>query len=304
MNKITILGVFACDTTYFAERLPEPGETLLGTGFKLGPGGKGSNQAVACAKLGSETTLLAMLGNDTFSQLADETWARWGVKAIAPRVEQTHTGAAFIFVEPSGENAIIIAPGAGRLITPQYVEQHKGVIQSADVFMTQLEQPLDAALAGLKLARENAVTTILNPAPAARLPRDMLTYCDYVTPNRGEAELLTGIGIGSPEDARRAGEHLLDKGAQNVIVTMGAEGAYCHNRNASFLVPAYRVDEVVETTGAGDAFNAGLAVGIARGSDLQDAVRLGCATAAISVTRHGTANAMPTRLEVEAFMRD
>jgi ribokinase len=304
MNKITILGVFACDTTYFAERLPEPGETLLGTDFKLGPGGKGSNQAVACAKLGADTSLLTMLGNDSFAQLGEETWQRWGVRANAMRVESTHTGAAFIFVEPSGENAIIIVPGAGRLITSRYVEENKTVIQSADVFMTQLEQPIDAALTGLKLARQKGVTTILNPAPAALLPEEMLAYCDYVTPNRGEAELLTGIGIGAPEDAGRAAEQLLDKGAQNVIVTMGAEGAYCHNRSASFLVPAFPVDEVVETTGAGDAFNAGFAVGIASGSNMRDAVRLGCATAAISVTRHGTAAAMPTRSDVEALMRE
>ncbi|TIT88403.1 MAG: ribokinase, partial [Mesorhizobium sp.] len=204
-KPVVILGVFVADTAYRADRQPRMGETILGNSFKLGPGGKGSNQAVAAGKLGADTTFLTRLGVDAFADMAKHTWQAAGVKAAVIDTPESYTGAAYIFVEEtSGNNAIIVSPGAAMLISHADIEAHAGLIRSAGVFITQLEQPIEAALKALEIAREAGVTTILNPAPAARLPDRIYALCDYVTPNETEAEELTGIKVSSIDDARRA----------------------------------------------------------------------------------------------------
>ncbi len=300
MSKVVILGVFVADTAYRADRMPVMGETVLGNSFKLGPGGKGSNQAVAAGRLGANVTILTKLGDDDFAQMAHDVWAGAGVTPHAPRVPESYTGAAFIYVnETTGDNAIIIAPGAAALISPEDMEASKDVISAASVFMTQLEQPLDAALRALEIARLADVTTILNPAPAAELPDGMLELCDFVTPNETEAEALTGIAVEADEDAAKACEKFVALGVKTPIITLGERGAYVHGIG---LVPAINAGPVVETTGAGDAFNGALATGLADGMDLQGAAALACATAGISVTRAGAAPSMPTRKEVDAIL--
>ncbi len=303
MGSIVILGVFVADTAYRAERQPRMGETILGRSFALGPGGKGSNQAVACGRLGADVSFLSKLGRDTFAEMAFRTWEDAGVK---PRVAQdsgTYTGAAYIFVDDaSGDNAIIIAPGAAGTISVADIEAEADLIRQAKVFMTQLEQPLDAAHRALQIAREAGVTTILNPAPAADLPEGMLALCDYVTPNESEAEALTGMTVGTDDEARAAANRLIALGAGAAVITLGERGALLHSSSVTEIVPALRAGAVVETTGAGDAFNGGFATALARGDAPVEAVRYGCATAAISVTRPGTAPSMPTREEVEALL--
>lgn len=301
MGKVVILGVFVADTAYRADRMPRMGETILGNSFALGPGGKGSNQAVACARLGADTNMISRLGLDDFGQLALDTWTEAGVTPHVDQTADTYTGAAYIFVEEtSGDNAIIIAPGAAALISVDDVETRRAVIESADVFVTQLEQPLDAALRALQIARAAGVTTVLNPAPAAKLPEGMLELCDYVTPNETECEALTGIAVATEEDAQSACDALRALGVKRPIVTMGERGAYLDGFG---LVPAVSAGQVVETTGAGDAFNGAFAAALAQGMSAEDAVRYGCATAGISVTRAGTAPSMPTRDEVEALLK-
>lgn len=301
MGKVVILGVFVADTAYRADRMPRMGETILGNSFALGPGGKGSNQAVACAKIGAETHMISKLGQDDFAKLALDTWAAAGVEAHVQQVAESYTGAAYIFIEErSGDNAIIIAPGAAALIEATDIDAHADLIRGADVFVTQLEQPMPAAVRALELAREAGVTTILNPAPAAELPDGMLALCDYVTPNETECEALTGVAVESAEDAARAAEALRALGVGTPIITMGAQGAYLDGHG---LVPAMTAGAVVETTGAGDAFNGGFAAALAEGKPALEAVRIGCATAGISVTRPGTAPAMPTRAEVDALLK-
>jgi ribokinase len=303
MGGIVILGVFVADTAYRARRQPKMGETILGESFALGPGGKGSNQAVACGRQGADVTFLSKLGQDTFADMAFRTWEGAGVR---PRVHQdanVYTGAAYIFVDAAtGDNAIIIAPGAAGTISIADIEAEADLIRGARVFMTQLEQPLDAAMRALEIAREAGVTTILNPAPAAELPAGMLALCDYVTPNESEAEALTGLPVRSDDEARVAAGRLLDLGAGAAVITLGERGALHHTAGASELVAALRAGPVVETTGAGDAFNGGFATALVRGAAPLDAVRYGCATAAISVTRPGTAPSMPTRGEVETLL--
>jgi ribokinase len=302
-KPVVILGVFVADTAYRADRQPRLGETILGNSFKLGPGGKGSNQAVAAGKLGADTTFLTRLGVDAFADMARQTWQTAGVKSAVIDTPDSYTGAAYIFVEEgSGNNAIIVSPGAAMLISPADIEAHAGLIRDAGVFVTQLEQPIDAALKALEIARGAGVTTILNPAPAAHLPDRIYTLCDYVTPNETEAEGLTGIKVSSVEDARRAADALLAKGVGAVIVTLGEKGALLHTKHRSEHVGAVSAGAVVETTGAGDAFNGGLAAALAKGVEPLEAVRFACAVAGISVTRPGTAPSMPTLQEVEALL--
>ncbi len=300
MGKVVILGVFVADTAYRAARMPKIGETILGNSFALGPGGKGSNQAVACARIGAETHMISKLGQDDFAKLALDTWAEAGVIPHVEQVAESYTGAAYIFIEDrTGDNAIIIAPGAAALISVADIDAQSELIAGADVFVTQLEQPMDAAVRALQIARDAGVTTILNPAPAAELPDGMLALCDYVTPNETECEALTGVPVRTEEDAAKACEVLRELGVKSPIITMGEQGAYLYGHG---LVPAVNAGPVVETTGAGDAFNGGFAAAIAEGKSPLDAARYGCATAGLSVTKAGTAPAMPTRAAVEAII--
>ena len=303
MSQIVILGVFVADTAYRADRAPRIGETIMGNSFALGPGGKGSNQAVAAARVGGDVSFLSKLGRDTFADMALKTWAEAGVK---PRVQQSsdsYTGAAYIFIEEStGNNAIIICPGVASTISAADIDAERALIEGAKVFMTQLEQPLPAALRALQIARAAGVTTILNPAPAAALSDEMLALCDFVTPNETEVEALTGVPVASLEDAARAAEALLARGVGTAIITLGERGAYFHSPTHRQLVPAFKAGAVVETTGAGDAFNGGFAAALAHGLDPVQAVIYGSAVAGISVTRPGTAPSMPSRAEVEALL--
>lgn len=300
---VVILGVFVADTAYRAGRMPRMGETILGESFALGPGGKGSNQAVAVGRLGEQVTFITRLGDDAFAEMAIRTWEEAGVTPAVTRDPTSYTGAAFIFVDAgSGDNAIIISPGAAATIAPADLDAEAAVIGAAAVFVTQLEQPLAAARRGLEIARTAGVTTILNPAPAAPLPDHLLALCDYVTPNETEASELTGLPVGSLDEARAAADRLIARGAGAAVITLGVKGALLHGHGRSELVPAVSAGTVVETTGAGDAFNGGFATGLARGLDPGAAVRLGCAVAGISVTRAGTAPSMPTAAEVEALL--
>lgn len=304
MSKpLVILGVFVADAAYRAPRQPRIGETILGLDFKLGPGGKGSNQSVAAGRLGADVSFITRLGTDDFARMANEIWTEAGVKPAVIETPESYTGSAFIFLEEAtGNNAIIIAPGAAALLSPADIEKNRALIEGAGVFITQLEQPIGAARHALEIARAAGVTTVLNPAPAAALPDEIFALCDYLTPNESEAEELTGIEVRSVDDARRAADVLLAKGVGTVIVTLGEKGALLHSREGSDHLPVVSAGPVKETTGAGDAFNAGFATALARGDTPSDAVRFATAVAGISVTRAGAAPSMPTLQEVEALL--
>ncbi len=302
-KPIVILGVFVADTAYRATRQPRMGETILGDSFALGPGGKGSNQSVAAARAGGDVTFITRLGQDTFADMALATWAQAGVKTAVTQDASSYTGAAYIFVDSAtGDNAIIVAPGAAAAISESDIDAQAALIGRAGVFVTQLEQPLPAALRALQIARAAGVTTILNPAPAAPLPTGMLALCDYVTPNESEAEALTGLPVTTVAEAEAAARALRAMGAGAAVITLGAQGALFHDGAQTVHVPAVSAGPVVETTGAGDAFNGGFAVALAEGADPVAAVRFGCATAGISVTRPGTAPSMPARAEIDALL--
>jgi len=302
MGKVAVLGIFVADAAFRADRMPVMGETLLGNSFALGPGGKGSNQAVAAGRMGADVSLITALGADAFAVMARDMWREAGVTPVVREIADSYTGAAFIYVdEATGDNAIIVAAGAAGLIGPEDIMRNTGVIEGADVFLTQLEQPMDAAMEGLAMARGAGVATILNPAPAAELPDGMLGLCDYVTPNETETEALTGIAVETPDDAARACAALRGLGVVTPIITMGAQGVYLDGHG---MVPAMQLGPVVETTGAGDAFNGGFASALAAGSSPLEAAQFGCAVAGISVTRPGAAASMPLRGEVDAVLAD
>lgn len=302
-GKIVILGVFVADTAYRADRPPRMGETIMGNAFALGPGGKGSNQAVAAAKAGGDVHFISRLGQDAFADMALKTWTDAGVTPEIIQDPQSFTGAAYIFVEEaSGDNAIIICPGAAGDISADDVDAKRTLIEQASVFVTQLEQPLNAAARGLSIARAAGVSTILNPAPAAEIPDAMLALCDYVTPNESEAEGITGVPVHTVADAEIAADVLLGKGVGAALITLGEQGVVFKDRNTTQHIPAIIAGPVKETTGAGDAFNGGFATALAEGMTPVKAARFGCAVAGISVTRAGTAPSMPDRDEVDRLM--
>jgi len=303
MGRVVILGVFVADTAYRAERPPRMGETIMGHSFALGPGGKGSNQSVAAAMAGAETHFISRLGADPFADMALATWAKAGVHPAVTQHADSYTGAAYIFIEAAtGNNAIIICPGVAGTISVADIDARADLIASADVFIVQLEQPMDAAVRALHIARAAGVATILNPAPAASLPDGMMALCDYITPNESEAEALTGLPVTTVDEAVAAAHALRAMGAGAALITLGDKGALFHDGAQTVHVPVISAGPVLETTGAGDAFNGGFAAALSEGMDPIAAVRFGCATAGISVTRAGTAPSMPSRAEIEALL--
>jgi ribokinase len=303
-DGIVVLGSFVADVAFRAARLPAWGETLMGSGFALGPGGKGSNQAAAAARAGANVQMISRLGDDAFGRLARETWEADGIDASLVGNCDVATGSAAILIdEVRGENAIIVVPGACFTLAPEDVEAAGEAIRAAGVLLAQLELPLETVERGLRLARAAGVLTILNPAPAQSLSDAMLGLVDFLIPNESEAALLTGMVVESVEQAERAARLLQARGARNVIVTLGAQGVLvCVEGAEAVLVPAIAAGAVVETTGAGDAFCGGFAAALSEGRSVIEAARFGCATAGISVTRAGTAPSMPRRAEIEALL--
>ena len=304
-NKdIVILGVFVADTAYRASRQPKIGETIIGNEFSLGPGGKGSNQAVAAALAGGNVHFISRLGKDDFANMAISLWEKSGITPHVTQYSDSYTGAAYIFIEDkTGNNAIIVSPGAAANINDDDITANKELIQESRVFMTQLEQSLDAAGTALSFAKEGGAITILNPAPAQPLGENILKLCDFVTPNEIEAEQITGTPVKSINDAEIAAGKLLEKGASAAVITLGEQGALFKDNNQIIHQPSYEVGPVVETTGAGDAFNGGLAVALAEEMPIDKALRFACATASISVTRRGTAPSMPDRHEIDTLIK-
>lgn len=301
---VAVLGIFVADLAFRAPRLPLMGETILGQGFKDGPGGKGSNQAIAAARAGGDARMITRIGRDTFGDMAQKAWAADGIDTRAVVIDETlPTGAAFIFVSTeTGNNAIIVESGAAAKLSPADVAAAERTIATSKVLMTQFEQPVETAIAGLTLARKHGVTTILNPAPAVAVDDAIYALCDYVTPNETEAATLTGLKVESEAEALAAAREFVRRGAKNALITLGEKGALLHGAAGTHMVPAFRVEKVVETTGAGDAFNGGFAVALAEGKSPVDAIRFGCATAGLSVQKPGTAPSMPTRAEIEALL--
>ncbi|WP_031242219.1 ribokinase [Advenella kashmirensis] len=301
--RIVIVGIYVADLLFKAPRMPIIGETLLGSHFAMGPGGKGSNQAVAAARAGAEVFFCTRLGNDAFAADAQKTWQQAGVTSRATLHDDLTTGAAHIFVEDdTGRNAIIVYAGAAAHMVPADLDAIEDDIAGAHIFVAQLEQPLDVAMHGLRLARKHGVTTIFNPAPAATLPDDIFPLCDWITPNETETSLLTGMPVTNLDQARAAADLLLAKGVKNVVITLGDQGSLLHTAEKSVHIAPFIAGKCIDTAGAGDGFTAGLATALAEGRPPEEALRFASALAGISVTRSGTAASMPDRAQIDTLL--
>ena len=303
-KPIVVFGSFVVDLTSRSKGLPVPGQTILGSWFKYGPGGKGSNQAVAAHRAGADVTLVTKLGRDLFADVALDFYRAEGMCAdYILRDDERSTGVALILVdEETAQNEIVVVPGACQNITPEDVERCRGLIEGASIVLFQHEINADAQRAAIEIAHAAGARIVLNPAPAMPVPDDLLAKIDIVTPNETEAQALTGVAVTCEAEAARAARVFLDKGVRNVIITMGALGVYATDGVRGEMLPRLEVD-AIDTTGAGDAFNGGFVTALAEGRDLFQAARFGNATGALSVTKLGTAPAMPSRAEIDAMVK-
>jgi ribokinase len=299
--KVVVVGSFNMDLVVKAGRRPQTGETFMGEEFGMFIGGKGSNQAIAAARLGADVTMIGKLGTDLFGDTLMAAHAEEGIHTdYVIRDTEVGTGIASILIDADGDNSIVIVPQANMRLSVEDIERASESIAAADVLLLQLEVPIAASQRAAEIAKSNGATVVLNPAPAQELPDDFLAQVDILTPNAVETESLSGVKVSTATDAERAAKVLLDKGLSAVILTLGERGALLLTSDLTQQVPAYSV-EVVDTTAAGDAFCGALATGLARGENLVDAVAFANAAGALAVTVLGAAPSMPTATQVEAF---
>ena len=290
------------DLVALTTRLPMPGETIIGHTFQTYPGGKGANQAVACARLGVTTYMVGRVGDDAFGKNLKDELEKAGVDHDNVVVDtNTSSGVALIAVENSAENFIIVVPGANGQVDHQDLKRLEGVLTGSEVLLLQLEIPLNMVMAAAKLAKEKNVKVILDPAPAQVLPSEIYPLLDIITPNETETELLVGFKIKTKEDAANAAKTLKDRGVQNVIIKMGSRGAFAFINSQEIYYEPFSVT-VVDTVAAGDAFNGALAVAISEGIPIEKAIQWGLAGGALSVTKEGAQPAMPERNELLALL--
>lgn len=295
MSKIVVVGSYVVDLTARTPHMPKPGETVLGGPFRMGPGGKGGNQAVAAARMGANVTMVTKVGKDLFGDDAIHNFKKEGIDSgFIYQVENESTGAALIAVDDSGENMIVVSLGACGTITEEEVLKAEAAFHEADIILVQLETSMDAISTTINLAHRLSKPVILNPAPYQEISDELLAKVNFITPNETEAGHLTGVEVTDEDSARQAAEILLGKGIDTVIITLGKQGCYLLQQGESTgkIIPGYQV-QAIDTTGAGDAFNGGFAHFIAEGQPIQTACSLANAVAALSVTKHGTAPAMP-----------
>lgn len=300
-HQVVVLGSANADYSMRVASIPEPGETLLGDDFSFALGGKGANQAMACARLGASTSFVACVGDDAAGRLALETYRAAGLDTTHVCTGALATGSALIFVADNGENSIGVAAGANSELDLEAVEHGASVIAAADYLLMQLESPLASIEAAARLARASGTRVILNPAPAQPLSEALLAEVDILTPNETELATLTGMPITSTLDMERAAAALRQRGVDTVIVTCGSAGALIVSADQIQQIPAPMV-AALDTTAAGDTFNGALVVALAEGRNLAAAVSFATHAAALSVTRRGAIDAIPTRAEVDAFL--
>lgn len=300
MKRILVIGSINLDFVAAVEHVPVAGETILAENMETFPGGKGANQAYAAGKLGGNVSMLAAVGRDSWGDLALKNLEDVGVDVSrCKRVQGVSTGNAWIAVNAEGDNSIIVLQGANRYVTKEYIDQNLDLLRSCDIVIMQLEIPIDTVLHTAQLARKYGKMVILDPAPAKEnIPDEMYPLIDIIKPNEGELSVLTGC---SGEDYEIGAEMLLDKGCKSVLVSLGENGVYyVADGETGVRIPGRKVN-AVDTTAAGDSFIAGLAVMLAKGTSMEDAIEFGQMVSAITVTRKGAQNSIPGAGEVQRY---
>tara|TARA_B110000858_G_C17775293_1_gene461909 strand:- start:61 stop:975 length:915 start_codon:yes stop_codon:yes gene_type:complete len=294
MNKISVLGIFVADISFSGNKIPSVGETILGNSYNVGPGGKGCNQAIAIARLGGEVNFISKIGKDDYGQLAINTLDQNNIDTSTIIQSADHqTGVAGIMIDKkTGKNAINVITGAPSTLTIEEVNKNIEKIKNSKIFLTQLEIPKDVTLYALKTAKENKVLTILNPAPASVISKEFYNYIDYFTPNETEAEFYTGIKITNEKQAKEASIKLLKFGLKKVIITLGEKGLFYSDGNEDIYLKATPV-KAIDTTGAGDAFNGGLAYALSQNKSIKESLNLANQVAGLSTLKLGAGNTMP-----------
>jgi ribokinase len=304
MRKLLVIGSLNMDLVVYTERLPNEGETLLGTDFQTFPGGKGANQAVAAARLGADVSILGRVGSDDFGAELIRSLAQNGVgTGSVLRESDSPTGTAVITVDASGQNTIVVVPGSNFLLSPEDILAHQQLIHDADLVLLQLEIPLETVQQAAEVARSTSTRVILNPAPACELPQELLRLVDVLVPNETEAALLSGRSVQQPGDLFSAARQLRERGVGRVLITRGDQGAYYQDANTEMLIPACAV-EAVDATAAGDAFIGAYAAALSQGLSHQVALRWSAAAGALTVTRRGAQSSLPSREELEQFLQN
>lgn len=300
--SVLVIGSSNTDLTVRMDRLPKPGETVLGGHFSTAAGGKGANQAVAAARAGATVTFIARIGRDPFGDQALVDLAADGIHLeFVIRDKSTPSGVALIFVAASGENSIAVASGSNGQLTPADLKKARQAFVKADALVLQLESPLRSVQAAAGMAAATGVPVILNPAPAQMLPKSLWRRISLLTPNEHEAELLTGITVKDRSSAASAAAAIHAKGVPNVVITMGSRGAFVSAQGSGKMVPGYKI-KPLDSTAAGDVFTGSLAVALAEGRPLFEAARFANAAAALSVTRLGAQPSAPRRQEIERWL--
>jgi len=299
---IIVFGSINMDLVVRTPKLPVPGETLTGHDFYTAPGGKGANQAVAAARLGASASMVGRVGNDVFADELLDSLRQNSVDVSTVDVDGGNpSGVAVIAVDDRSENSIIVVPGANGAVGSADIKRLERALVGARVLLLQLEIPLEVVLAAAQAAWTRSVQVILDPAPAQDLPAEIYQYVSFLTPNEVEAGALVGFVVNSVERAKEAAGILLGRGAKNVIVKMGKTGAFWSDGNEAEFFPAYQV-KAIDTVAAGDAFNGALAVALAGGSEVRQAIRWGMAAGALSTTKKGAQPSMPDRAAVEKLL--
>ena len=302
MNDISVLGIFVADISFFGPKIPAVGETILGNKYNIGPGGKGCNQAIAIARLGAQVNFISKVGKDFYGELAMNTLKENNINSHSViQDENLQTGVAGILIdENSGKNAINVIVGAPSTLKINEVDKQIDLIKNSKIFLTQLEVPKDVILHCLKIAKESGCLTILNPAPASEITNEFYNYIDFFTPNETEAEFYTGIKITNEQDAKKAANKLIKLGIKKAIITLGEKGLYYSDGKEEIYLKASRV-KAVDTTGAGDAFNGGLAYGLSKGKTISECLELANKVAGFSTTKLGAGNAMPFLKDIKTL---
>ena len=299
MNEISVLGIFVADISFSGPKIPAVGETILGNKYNVGPGGKGCNQAIAIARLGAKVNFISKIGKDSYGELALNTLKKNKINIESViQGENLQTGVAGILIDKnSGKNAINVIVGAPSSLTIDEINNHINIIKNSKIFLTQLEVPKDVTFHCLKTAKENGCLTILNPAPASEIVNDFFNYIDFFTPNETEAEFYTGVRITNEKEAKQAADKLINLGIKKVIITLGEKGLFYSNGKDEIYLKASSV-KAIDTTGAGDAFNGGLAFGLLKAKPIKECLELANKIAGLSTTKLGAGNAMPYLKEI------